>query len=173
MDILEQELLEEDEILTDPRENLLAQIDEMQTEVKEVKTDITNLTNSGDPITNGEIFKELSDLTNRANSILDVCKEDIERSSILDAELVSAYASLIKSTREIISDYLVIYRDRQKHLDKMELENIKQEHRKELVRLKDNLDNSIKTDTDETKVFVQEAVVEVLNNHDKLEEKYD
>lgn len=170
MDRLASVLLDEDDILkVDPREQLLSEIEDMKNEVAEVKTGIQTVRAKGDPITNGEFFVEMGDLTSRATSVLDECKKDIERSSILDAELISSYASLIKATRDIISDYIEIYRDRQKHLDKIELEERKQEHRKEIIILKDNLDKSINDTTEQKKIFVQEAVIDYLNRRSKEE----
>lgn len=176
-DILAEELLDKDNIIDsfsddaiDPRDALLNEINNMQTEVVDVKNSIDTLKTVGDPVTNGNFFNEMSDLASRANSVLDSCKQDIERSSILDADLVAAYAALIKSTHEIISDYLDIYRDRQKHINKIELEELKQEHRKEIIRMKDDMDKSIHSDTEERKMFVQEAVVEVLSKQAKYTE---
>jgi hypothetical protein len=167
-DALADELLDPDEIMElDPREELLNDIDAMQSEVSEVQQSVATIKQLGDPITNGTFFVEMSDLASRATSVLDSCKEDIERSSILDAELISAYAGLIKATRDIIADYVTIYRDRQKHLDKLELENVKQEHKKEILIMKDNLDKSLDDSTGDHKIFVQEAVVDFLDKRDK------
>jgi hypothetical protein len=139
----------------------------MTSEVSEIKKETESIKVSDDPITNLKIFNEVSDLINRGVAVLDTCKEDIERSSLLDAELVSAYASLIRSTREIISDNIAIFRDRQKHIEKLELENLKQEHRKEILLMKDDLEKTTNDGYGETKVFVQEAVVELLNDVEK------
>ncbi len=163
------ELLEVDEIPEDfeTPEDLLEGIAQMTSEVSEIKKETESIKVSDDPITNLKIFNEVSDLINRGVAVLDTCKEDIERSSLLDAELVSAYASLIRSTREIISDNIAIFRDRQKHIEKLELENLKQEHRKEILLMKDDLEKTTNDGYGETKVFVQEAVVELLNDVEK------
>ena len=163
------ELLEVDEIPEDfeTPEDLLEGIAQMTSEVSEIKKETESIKVSDDPITNLKIFNDVSDLINRGVAVLDTCKEDIERSSLLDAELVSAYASLIRSTREIISDNIAIFRDRQKHIEKLELENLKQEHRKEILLMKDDLEKTTNDGYGETKVFVQEAVVELLNDVEK------
>ena len=163
------ELLEVDEIPEDfeTPEDLLEGIAQMTSEVSEIKKETESIKVSDDPITNLKIFNEVSDLINRGVAVLDTCKEDIERSSLLDAELVSAYARLIRSTREIISDNIAIFRDRQKHIEKLELENLKQEHRKEILLMKDDLEKTTNDGYGETKVFVQEAVVELLNDVEK------
>lgn len=165
-------LLDLDEIpdeIIDPREALLADIGEMKAEVVCVKTEIQEVQTTGNPITEVAIFNEMSDLNGRAVAILDACKDDIERSSLLDAEMISAYASLIKSTREIISDHLIIYRDRQKHIEKIELEELKQEYRKELLVMKNNLDKSCNDDYGDHKVFVQEALIDILDDNARAE----
>ena len=101
-----EELLDSNEIPEEfeTPEDLLEGIANMTSEVAEIKQEVEDVKVSGDPITDIKIFNEVSDLINRAVAVLDTCKEDIERSSLLDAELVSAYAKLISSTREIISD---------------------------------------------------------------------
>ena len=151
------ELLEVDEIPEDfeTPEDLLEGIAQMTSEVSEIKKETESIKVSDDPITNLKIFNEVSDLINRGVAVL------------LDAELVSAYASLIRSTREIISDNIAIFRDRQKHIEKLELENLKQEHRKEILLMKDDLEKTTNDGYGETKVFVQEAVVELLNDVEK------
>tara|TARA_E500000178_G_C17038997_1_gene765451 strand:+ start:6886 stop:7419 length:534 start_codon:yes stop_codon:yes gene_type:complete len=164
-----EELLDSNEIPEEfeTPEDLLEGIANMTSEVAEIKQEVEDVKVSGDPITDIKIFNEVSDLINRAVAVLDTCKEDIERSSLLDAELVSAYAKLISSTREIISDNIAIFRDRQKHIEKIELENLKQEHKKEILRMKDDLDKSVNDNYGETKAFVQEAVIELLNDVEK------
>lgn len=170
MDKLASVLLDDDEILeVDPREQLLNEINDMENEVAQVQTGIQQVKTKGDPVKNGEFFVEMGDLTARATAVLDACKEDIERSSLLDAELISAYAALIKATRDIIGDYLTIYRDRQNHLNKLEIEERKQEYRKEILIMKDNLDKSIEDNTGQQKIFVQEAVIAYLNKKEKAE----
>lgn len=171
-----QELLDDeeipDELIEDKTpEELLKEIEGMTSEVAEIKKDVTEVKGSGDPVTDLGLFNEISDLINRAVAVLDTCKEDIERSSLLDAELVSAYAGLIRSTREIISDNIAIFRDRQKHIEKIELENLKQEHRKEILMMKDDLDKAVNNNYGETKAFVQEAVIELLNDVEKNNKK--
>ena len=164
-----EELLDSSEIPEEfeTPEDLLEGIANMTSEVAEIKQEVADVKVSGDPVTDIKIFNEVSDLINRAVAVLDTCKEDIERSSLLDAELVSAYAKLISSTREIISDNIAIFRDRQKHIEKIELENLKQDHKKEILLMKDNLDKSVNDNYGETKAFVQEAVIELLNDVEK------
>jgi len=164
-----EELLDSSEIPEEfeTPEDLLEGIANMTTEVAEIKQEVADVKVSGDPVTDVKIFNEVSDLLNRAVAVLDTCKEDIERSSLLDAELVSAYAKLISSTREIISDNILIFRDRQKHIEKLELENLKQDHRKEILLMKDDIAKSINDNYGETKAFVQEAVIELLNDVEK------
>ena len=168
-----EELLDSSEIPEEfeTPEDLLEGIANMTSEVAEIKQEVADVKVSGDPVTDIKIFNEVSDLINRAVAVLDTCKEDIERSSLLDAELVSAYAGLIRSTREIISDNIAIFRDRQKHIEKIELENLKQEHRKEILMMKDDLDKAVNNNYGETKAFVQEAVIELLNDVEKNNKK--
>ena len=169
IDPIVEELLDSSEIPEEfeTPEDLLEGIANMTSEVAEIKQEVADVKVSGDPVTDIKIFNEVSDLINRAVAVLDTCKEDIERSSLLDAELVSAYAKLISSTREIISDNIAIFRDRQKHIEKIELENLKQEHKKEILLMKDDLDKSVNDNYGETKAFVQEAVIELLNDVEK------
>ena len=131
-------LLHGDEIMEtpiDPRNDLLNEIEDYQNEIQSIQSGISTVKATGlSPVTNVDCFSELGDLTTRAVAVLDACKSDIERSSLLDADLIASYASLIKSTREIISEYMTVYRDRQTHINRMELEDIKQNHRKEILQ---------------------------------------
>ena len=52
-------------------------------------------------------------------------------------------------------------------VDKIEIENIKQDHKKELLIMKDNLAKSINDNVGDLKGFVQEAVIDVLSDEDE------
>ena len=162
-------LLEPDEIPQelDPREQLLSELDELSNEVVAIKQQTQVVKAKGNPITNIDVFNEMTDLSTRANEVLDAVRQEITSSSLVDPELIAAYASLLKSTREIISDYITIYRDHQNYQNKVELENIKQTHRREILKLKYDLDNTEFTSGQGSKQFIQEDVMEILNRKEK------
>ena len=92
-------LLHGDEIMEtpiDPRNDLLNEIEDYQNEIQSIQSGISTVKATGlSPVTNVDCFSELGDLTTRAVAVLDACKSDIERSSLLDADLIASYASLI------------------------------------------------------------------------------
>jgi hypothetical protein len=171
MDKLAEELLDENEILDsidiiDDKTKMLEDIDALTNEVKSVQQSANDIKIIGNPALDDTLFSEISDLNDRASSILDVCRDAIESTSIIDAELVSAYSQLIKSASDVINYYLSIYRDRTNFLNKVELEKIKQEHRLELLNAKNNNNDDL-NNYEKKKIFVQEAVIDYLEHRAK------
>lgn len=155
--------------VTNRRDELLKELDDCKQEYDDIQTSVVKIQSSKlSPVNNDEVFNEMSDLTNRATSILDVCKNAISSTSLVDSDLIEAYASMIKATREVISEYIEIYKIRQQHLDRIELENIKHKNRKELVLYKKDIENMV----DDTKAgvdYIQEDVIDVINRKEKGE----
>ena len=64
----------------------------------------------------------------------------ISSCDVLDSETVSAAASLITSTKQLIAEYLGLYKQRVKFFDNVKLEMMKQDNRERLLKLKYQLD---------------------------------
>jgi hypothetical protein len=64
----------------------------------------------------------------------------ISSCDVLDSETVGAAASLIGETRQLISEYTSLYKQRVKFFDNVKMETLKQQHRLELMERKYQLD---------------------------------
>lgn len=119
-------------------EDLKGQIESMKAALAtstDMVSSFQNSANNPDQIQSGLsiITKELASLLEKSNSLVDHCKYCIESTELLDGEMVSAVAGLISSTRDIISQFTVIFRDRVKFLHACELEALKLKNKKEFT----------------------------------------
>ena len=85
-------------------------------------------------------FKSIEDLVDTTKQMVGTVYSIISSCDVLDSETVSAAASLITSTKQLIGEYLGLYKQRVKFFDNVKLEAMKQEHRLELLREKYKLD---------------------------------
>ena len=85
-------------------------------------------------------FKSIEDLVDTTKQMIGTVYSIISNCDVLDSETVSAAASLITSTKQLIAEYLGLYKQRVKFFDNVKLEMMKQEHRLELLREKYRLD---------------------------------
>ena len=85
-------------------------------------------------------FKSIEDLVDTTKQMIGTVYSIISSCDVLDSETVSAAASLITSTKQLIAEYLGLYKQRVKFFDNVKLEMMKQEHRLELLREKYRLD---------------------------------
>lgn len=91
------------------------------------------------------INEQLARLLTKSNQLVESCVTIIDGEVVLDAELVSSIASLIESTRAIISDYISMYRDKLAYIQKVELTK---------------LNYKLKRDNDEYKLKLQAELAE-------------
>ena len=85
-------------------------------------------------------FKSIEDLVDTTKQMIGTVYSIISSCDVLDSETVSAAASLITSTKQLIAEYLGLYKQRVKFFDNVKMEMMKQEHRKELLQMKYDLD---------------------------------
>ena len=85
-------------------------------------------------------FKSIEDLVDTTKQMIGTVYSIISSCDVLDSETVSAAASLITSTKQLIAEYLGLYKQRVKFFDNVKMETLKQEHRLELLREKYRLD---------------------------------
>lgn len=85
-------------------------------------------------------FKSIEDLVDSTKQMIGTVYGIISSCDVLDAETVAAAASLIGETRQLISEYTSLYKQRIKFFDNVKMEQLKQEHRKELLDLKQKYD---------------------------------
>lgn len=86
-------------------------------------------------------FKSIEDLVDTTKQMIANVYGIISSCDVLDSETVGAAASLIGETRQLISEYTGLYKQRVKFFDAMKTEAFKQQNRLELLREKYRLDN--------------------------------
>ena len=85
-------------------------------------------------------FKSIEDLVDTTKQMIGTVYSIISSCDVLDSETVSAAASLITSTKQLIAEYLGLYKQRVKFFDNVKMETLKQRHRIELLERKAQLD---------------------------------
>ena len=85
-------------------------------------------------------FKSIEDLVDTTKQMIGTVYSIISSCDVLDSETVSAAASLITSTKQLIAEYLGLYKQRVKFFDNVKMETLKQQHRLELMERKYQLD---------------------------------
>ena len=85
-------------------------------------------------------FKSLEDLVDSTKQMIASVYSIISSCDVLDSETVSAAASLIGETRQLLAEYTGMWKQRIKFFDNVKMEMLKQQHRKEILELKDKLD---------------------------------
>ena len=85
-------------------------------------------------------FKSIEDLVDTTKQMIANVYGIISSCDVLDAETVAAAASLIGETRQLISEYTSLYKQRIKFFDNVKMEQLKQEHRLEVLERKYQLD---------------------------------
>ena len=85
-------------------------------------------------------FKSIEDLVDTTKQMIGTVYSIISSCDVLDSETVSAAASLITSTKQLIAEYLGLYKQRVKFFDNVKMEMMNQDHRLELLREKYRLE---------------------------------
>ena len=98
---------------------------------------------------------------------------NIISTDLIDPEIVQAAASFIETTRANISEYLEIYKERQKFFEKIQFEAIKHQHNLEILERKYELEakrmsssNSgiLSANAENLQVFDQTKLIRMLND---------
>jgi hypothetical protein len=85
-------------------------------------------------------FSEISNLVEITKSIITHLYNNVVSTDLIDTELVNATATLIEIAHRNIKEYIDLYKDRMRFYDKVRLEYIQTENKKELIRLKHDLE---------------------------------
>ena len=85
-------------------------------------------------------FKSIEDLVDTTKQMIANVYGIISSCDVLDSETVSAAASLIGETRQLIGEYTSLYKQRVKFFDNVKMETLKQQNRLELLERKHQLD---------------------------------
>lgn len=160
------------EVSEDVREKMSEIDDQINSIQKTGSADVLQIQNMN------STMKEVEDLIFTSKKMFKHIYENIITSDLIDAEVVSAVAKLMEGIHINISEFISMYKDRQKYIDKIKLMVFQQEQRKEMEELKHKLAmermkskiDSNAVDADATmKNFSQEAIIKVLAEQDSIE----
>jgi len=116
-------------------------IDQTRGEIQRSKDENGSASVRIDNLVNVEsAFKSIEDLVDSTKQMIGTVYGIISSCDVLDSETVSAAASLIGETRQLISEYTGLYKQRVKFFDNVKMEMLKQEHRERLLKMKYDLD---------------------------------
>lgn len=85
-------------------------------------------------------FKSIEELVDSTKQMIGTVYGIISSCDVLDSETVAASAALIGETRQLIAEYTSLYKQRVKFFDNVKMEMLKQEHRKEILDIKQRYD---------------------------------
>jgi hypothetical protein len=178
--------ISEDQSIDDVLEGLTAEKETAEKKLEPVKAEVqkslqkidSELQKASKPddfqhVDNLKIEESLAEI----KSLIDVSKgmilkiyNEISTSSLLDPEMIAAAATLIETARENVADYLALYRSRLEFYDQIRLEQLKQANKKELLRMKYDLENGKAGKSNSSDIpmmnFSQEQIIKILNDEE-------
>ena len=151
-------------------ENVKANIEKIDSNIKKYNNgDLENV----DMAEIRDSLDGIKDLINVSKSVIRHTHEAICQSELLDPDVIHAFSTVLESAHITIAEYINLYRDRMAFYDKVRLKMIDFEHKKELMRMKYELDakknaSKVKDVTDSsTFVFSQEDIVKTLETENE------
>ena len=153
-----------DDVINGFEEELSGLAEGMKNTVDKIDSAIS--VKSGDIHTLTESLGELSELSGTSKDMLMNVYEYIQSSDIMDPDVIGSGADLINATKELVREYLDIYKEKLRHVHNIELKMIDLDNKKELERYKHELKNGTPTDGEvvDMVTYTQERIVEVVND---------
>ena len=119
-------------------------------------------------------LKEVEELIQTSKSIFKHIYESIMTTDLIDSELVGAVSKLLESIHINIAEFIELYKDRAKYVEKIKLMIFQQEQKKELMLLKHKLDlekiqqknDTAAEEVDNTVTYSVEEITKMLNEDD-------
>lgn len=162
-------------------DDYLSELEVNSESLNAIESDIkTNISIIDDKISNFKIeniadiqgsLSNIAELINTSKDIIRHLYENIINTDLIDTELVNATASFIEVAHRNTKEYIDLYRDRLKFLDKVKFEMIQLENKKELMRYKHELDMQKISMTSENVIpensieYSQEDIINLLNDN--------
>lgn len=148
--------IQDDQSIDSFLDDLTSQTDEISSTFAgiddKVKENLQNIDNNLSAIQTGKTdsilalknmdlsMKEVEDLIDLSKKLFKHIYENIISSDLLDSELIEAAAKMLESVHINIGEFLQMYRDRQRFIEKIKVMVFQQEQKKELMMLKHKLD---------------------------------
>ena len=113
---------------------------------------------------------QIRELIEVSKSVIQHTHEQICNSELLDPEVIQAFSKVLESSHLTIAEYVGLYKDRMAFYDKVRLKMLDFDQKKELLRMKHELDMekaAMKTKKDvpdsNTFTFSQEDIIKTLD----------
>ena len=121
-------------------------------------------------------FDEIKNLVDITKNIIAHLYNNVVSTDLIDTELVNSTATLIEIAHRNIKEYIELYRDRMKFYDKIRLEYIQHEHKKEIMSMKHSYElekiskasekNAVDVTPENMVAFSQEDIIKKLAEAD-------
>lgn len=161
----------------DSANNAVEIIDEsVKAEVAKIDSELANIENKDEReklmslIDIKESLGSINDLIEISKGVIKHIYDNIICTELVDSDLIHAAAAFIESCRLNVHEYIDVYRDRVKFLNKVEFEMLQQKHRMQLLEKKYELDmkkkdsQALNVIPEGSKSYNQEDVVNALRD---------
>lgn len=147
-----------------------AQLKNVDDKLNEIKTtDNANTVLALSDMTSS--MKEVEDLIQISKQMFKHVYESIITTDLVDSELVGAASKLLEGIHINISEFISMYKDKQKFIEKIQLMVFQQEQKKELMKIKHQYDmekaqskiDTKVTDVENTMAYSVEDITKMLN----------
>ena len=178
------DFLSELDINESSADQLSAQFDQLKdsvaADIEQLDTQINSLSSSS---VNGPLLlKDMNSTMSEVEELIGISKkmfkhvyESICSSDLIDSELVASISKLLEGIHINIAEFIQLYKERSRFVDKIRLMIFTQQQKKELMELKHQQDleklkfkqsqDSIDA-TDESVIYSQDQVIKLLNEND-------
>ena len=121
-------------------------------------------------------MKEVEDLIQVAKQLFKHVHASLVTCDLVDPEAIQAAAKLLESIHINISEFISLYKDKQRYVDKIRVMVFQQEQKKELMAIKHKYDMELKQlngkndepiDLDNLAAYSQEQIVKLLDDKGK------
>lgn len=163
-----------DTLTLDTAQTTIQTIDKNVTEtLSQVNSEIVSLStdNSTFDITNiTQQLSSINELIDVAKSVLTHLYKNIITTDVtlVDPELINATATFISSCRDSIKEWIDLYKDHVKFLNKIQIMMLEQKHKKELLDYKYSLESKLKNEGSQTpqnmRIYRQEDLVKLIDS---------
>lgn len=111
-----------------------------------------------------KIYGEIAKLAQMGNEVLTLAKYSLNSLETPDGETLSSVANIMNSVRDTLKEFSKLHEGQINHQRKLELERMKFEHKKELLKMKTELINpAVEANINDTNVpFNQEQIIKLL-----------
>lgn len=124
-------------------------------------------------------MKEIEEMIDLSKKLFKHIYNNVITSDLIDSELIESAAKMLESIHINIAEFLEMYRERQRFIEKIKLMVFQQEQRKELMLLKHKLDmeklqaktEPINAETEDSVPYCIEDIVRIIHNEEIKEDE--